>query len=1332
MSFNNDAVNTLVEYIYKIIDQRLEENNKKYVDFRFSNLKIDGSQLKENTIPGVAIKDGALSYLKVYDFVAQVASIALAEIGIANINLAKIVKADMETAIIREGVAGEVYIDDLVVASAKFVTAMFGELVIKGQDGLYYQLGVDSEGNVTAVEKTVTSGEIEDGRTTEGFTIIESSITAQNLNVSTIRGARAILMDLFVSTLTASDAYIAKLVTPLITSPLGAGLDISANPYLQLSVDNIQVGGRNLLLASELNDVTSWTLSSGVTIDSSVKYYGNKSAKIYATGLTEDANKTLSQNVDSIYWTPGKKYMLSAWQMCPAIASMDAPAYLGIAMNVGGTYQYVTEEITAVEFINNEWRRTTRSFTIPDGTTSVRVRFGLRRNGTVYFACPKLEVGDKATDWSPSPDDSVKALKSSSITIIDDSVDVDSTGTINLAAGSSVNISAGGKLNVSASDIVLSSEDTLISKFIQTSEQITLAVSGVRVGGVNLLRGTSGEYVDVSLGEYFTALTGRLELSALGLAAGDEITLSMSLKAPSVKAVSARITTYSAATGQAGKTVFAPGAEGIIPAGGAGRSVLTMTIPAGATHLEAVVANRTPENTATVTMQAGRVQLERGNKATDWSLSPLDTDERFIGAENRLTVAEEGINARATKTEVNALTERVETAESSLELKADSATLTSTKNDLQSQINLVPGQINLAVGGVQVGGTNHATGDTRTPIARNTWNGTENQVMNTPWRVVVDPGWKPGDAITISCHYTVSGVAWAGGRLRLRVQGSGDVTGWEPSLTVTPLEPDGGNFIYVSDADQTSGSGLNLSGRVTFSMTATAAWLSNNHFTVSARGDMVTAGTVTVWGFKAERGNKATDWSPHPEEFKAGSSISLTKDGARISAPSTVISVPKSASDETEVARFDKDGVFANEVFSPTVRGVYVGPSTIYVDPAATQAQVEAGTHYKSLTAALGALNHKTLAYNVEVNLKQSTAFYESVNVSGVSGYGRLRFRTTDSPTNKSLYATINGQIAVVGCGRVMFERLRVQASLTSGSFAFVSATDCNHLRLQNSIFSATTGVSTILHSDSGSLVYASSCEFYDTVATSSTYAFFAHIGSQIMLSMCSGNVGGALVLVTDVGGRIAAHGTVPYSTGALESQWNNGEIRATGVTMDAGSVPPAVPPTTTYTYAAVDTRTHASGGGWFGTGDRTIRQGYTPASKVLRGAMWFDLTALRANLSGKTPVSATISFLCLNNGIKAGQVLGLAGITNTAASGSIAGHKDYGALDAIAWGESMAMAIPTQAVIDLVAGTVNALCIYSGETAADLYDGRDYSKRYRRCEGYGTSGAPVLTVTTE
>ena len=32
-------------------------------------------------------------------------------------------------------------------------------------------------------------------------------------------------------------------------------------------------------------------------------------------------------------------------------------------------------------------------------------RFMLRRNGTVQFRNPKIEIGNKATDWSPAPED---------------------------------------------------------------------------------------------------------------------------------------------------------------------------------------------------------------------------------------------------------------------------------------------------------------------------------------------------------------------------------------------------------------------------------------------------------------------------------------------------------------------------------------------------------------------------------------------------------------------------------------------------------------------------------------------------------------------------------------------------------------------------------------------------------------------------------------------------------------------------------------------------------------------------------------------------------------
>lgn len=167
-------------------------------------------------------------------------------------------------------------------------------------------------------------------------------------------------------------------------------------------------------------------------------------------------------------------------------------------------------------------------------------------------------------------------------------------------------------------------------------------VKGLTIGGTNLIPNTSGDYAQLELGQYYALIGERMEVASFGLAPGEVVTCSMVLKNSASKASCSQVATYSDESGDDGKTVFT--STEVIPAGGEGRSSLTITLPAGATHLEIMVQNSTPIESDADTMSVKCVKLERGDIATDWSPAPGDIANRM---ELRLTEAYAQINSSA-------------------------------------------------------------------------------------------------------------------------------------------------------------------------------------------------------------------------------------------------------------------------------------------------------------------------------------------------------------------------------------------------------------------------------------------------------------------------------------------------------------------------------------------------------------------------------------------------------------------------------------------------------------------------------------------------------------
>lgn len=152
---------------------------------------------------------------------------------------------DVDEAIFRAGVAGELYIDRLAVTSANIVSAILGDLVIKGDDGKYYRLHVGSNGVITTEETILTDDEIAAGKTDSGYGIVETVINVRDLNAQSIKASSAIISEIFTDALTAgkitagqamiASATIPELYTTSINA-IGNNMDLSANTTIQLLI----------------------------------------------------------------------------------------------------------------------------------------------------------------------------------------------------------------------------------------------------------------------------------------------------------------------------------------------------------------------------------------------------------------------------------------------------------------------------------------------------------------------------------------------------------------------------------------------------------------------------------------------------------------------------------------------------------------------------------------------------------------------------------------------------------------------------------------------------------------------------------------------------------------------------------------------------------------------------------------------------------------------------------------------------------------------------------------------------------------------------------------
>ena len=221
------------------------------------------------------------------------------------------------------------------------------------------------------------------------------------------------------------------------------------------------------------------------------------------------------------------------------------------------------------------------------------------------------------------------------------------------------------------------------------------------------------------------------------------------------------------------------------------------------------------------------VKVEKGNKATDFTLAPEDIDSV--------------IGTKANKTDVYVKSEvytKVQT-DSAINVAKDSINLGvsqtyETKSNVTAKVNTAKTELNTKIDGVQIGGRNHAlnTKTASVQVGNNTANQTHSLYSFNLNELL-------GKEITVSFDWEVTGATTSG---LFYVQ-----------LNNTP---------WTAFSNTVSVSSSNKKGKTskTFIMLT-----SSTTSTLMCRKDNF-VGTLTISNFKIEIGNKATDWTPAPED----------------------------------------------------------------------------------------------------------------------------------------------------------------------------------------------------------------------------------------------------------------------------------------------------------------------------------------------------------------------------------------------------------------------------------------------------------------------------------
>lgn len=248
------------------------------------------------------------------------------------------------------------------------------------------------------------------------------------------------------------------------------------------AVNGLQIGGRNLYKGTKYWN-GEWIVKDGVTIAEDVAkmtavaypYYGTvavKSKEQYTISLdvkSDVAHTTTEGGVVLLNFVDSKKQRVHAiW--------------------VPGSFA-------------TEWKRINYTFNVPENKNIAALWIGLRNNSNkvVYFKYLKLEKGNKATDWTPAPEDIDSSISTvegkvttisnqytslnQSLTSLTATVNSNTTAISKKADGSTVTAL---QSNMTALTADLNGFKTTVSSTYSTKTEL----NNLQIGGRNLLQGT--------------------------------------------------------------------------------------------------------------------------------------------------------------------------------------------------------------------------------------------------------------------------------------------------------------------------------------------------------------------------------------------------------------------------------------------------------------------------------------------------------------------------------------------------------------------------------------------------------------------------------------------------------------------------------------------------------------------------------------------------------------------------------------------------------------------------------------------------------------------------
>ena len=293
-----------------------------------------------------------------------------------------------------------------------YVTDVDGKIMFTSYDGLHED-GIKSgiiKNDMVADDAHISGSKLDissiiDGINADNSTYLKTSKVVIDGTTQTINAK--------FTELTTSIGSISTRTSALESDLSGFRTTVSETYATKSAVDNIQIGGRNLLYDSTGNLKNGWSGNTVITVDGGIS--GNSLA-ISRTGYSDNARYFGTSKKHAMTdFNVGTSYTLSAWIKVRSDANLDASGYVMARFRSADDKKLYALSLTVgADTVKDKWIYYEKTWTINDSDISKLecVALVLDKNGMIEACNIKLEKGTKATDWSLAPEDTTAEITS--------------------------------------------------------------------------------------------------------------------------------------------------------------------------------------------------------------------------------------------------------------------------------------------------------------------------------------------------------------------------------------------------------------------------------------------------------------------------------------------------------------------------------------------------------------------------------------------------------------------------------------------------------------------------------------------------------------------------------------------------------------------------------------------------------------------------------------------------------------------------------------------------------------------------------------------------------